>query len=123
MIRFCKETAIRKLYGILTILFLFLNSIGLLLLYILIIIILLMNIIAWVVLGLIAGWLASIVAGTNRQQGMWVDIIFGVLGAIIGGFIFNQLGYAGVTGFNISSLIVAFVGAVVLIFARKLLIK
>jgi len=71
---------------------------------------------AWIVIGGIAGWLASIVMKTNREQGLIMDIIVGIVGALIGGFIFSTLGLGdGVSGFNIGSLIVAFIGAVVLL--------
>ena len=70
---------------------------------------------AWIVIGAIAGWLASIVMKTNREQGLLMDIIVGIVGALIGGFLFNALGIAGTTGFNIWSLFVAFIGAVVLL--------
>jgi uncharacterized membrane protein YeaQ/YmgE (transglycosylase-associated protein family) len=70
---------------------------------------------AWIIVGAIAGWLASLVMKTNRQQGLLLDIVVGILGAFIGGFLFNQFGSAGVTGFNIWSVFVAFVGAVVLL--------
>lgn len=70
---------------------------------------------AWIVIGAIAGWLASMVMKTNREQGLIMDIIVGIVGALIGGFVFNALGIAGTTGFNIWSLFVAFVGAVVLL--------
>ncbi|MBN1920962.1 MAG: GlsB/YeaQ/YmgE family stress response membrane protein [Anaerolineae bacterium] len=70
---------------------------------------------AWIIIGAIAGWLASKVMKTSRQQGLLMDIVVGILGALIGGFLFNQLGIAGTTGFNIWSLFVAFVGAVVLL--------
>ena len=76
---------------------------------------------AWLVVGAVAGWLASIVMKTNRHQGLLMDILVGIVGAFIGGFLFNQLGSAGVTGFNIWSLFVAFTGAVVLLAAIRLL--
>jgi uncharacterized membrane protein YeaQ/YmgE (transglycosylase-associated protein family) len=75
----------------------------------------LVSILVWVIIGAIAGWLASIVMKTNREQGLILDIIVGIVGAFIGGFIFNALGTAGVTGFNIWSIFVAFIGAVVLL--------
>ena len=74
-----------------------------------------MSFLAWIVLGAISGWLASIVMKTNRQQGLIMDIIVGIVGALIGGFIFNSLGLSGVTGFNLGSLLVAFIGAIVLL--------
>jgi uncharacterized membrane protein YeaQ/YmgE (transglycosylase-associated protein family) len=70
---------------------------------------------AWLVIGAIAGWLASIVMKTNRRQGLLLDIVVGIVGALLGGFVFNALGAPGVTGFNIWSLFVAFVGAIVLL--------
>ena len=76
---------------------------------------------AWIVIGAIAGWLASIVMKTNRQQGLLMDIVVGILGAFIGGFLFNQFGATGTTGFNIWSLFVAFTGAVVLLAVIRLL--
>jgi len=68
---------------------------------------------AWIVIGAVAGWLASIVMKTS--QGLLMDIIVGILGAFIGGFLVNQFGSVGITGFNIWSLFVAFIGAVVLL--------
>lgn len=79
----------------------------------------LLNLILWIVLGGIAGWIASMVMGTNRQQGTLADIVLGILGAVVGGFLLNLVGFAGATGFNLYSLIVAIVGAVVLIALRR----
>ena len=74
------------------------------------------SLIVWVIVGAVAGWLASIVMKTNGQQGLFADIIVGVVGGVIGGFLFNALGVGGaVTGFNVTSLVVAFVGAIVLL--------
>jgi uncharacterized membrane protein YeaQ/YmgE (transglycosylase-associated protein family) len=73
-----------------------------------------MSIIAWLVLGLIAGFIASKIV--NKQgEGMVLDIVLGIVGAVVGGFLFNQFGASGVTGFNIYSMIVAVIGAVVLL--------
>lgn len=80
-----------------------------------------MNILLWLLLGLIAGWLASVIMKTNNQQGTFTDIILGIVGAFVGGFLMNFLGQAGVTGFNLYSLIVATVGAVALIWAGRVL--
>jgi uncharacterized membrane protein YeaQ/YmgE (transglycosylase-associated protein family) len=74
-----------------------------------------MNFLLWIILGAIAGWLASLVMKTNRQQGTLLDIVVGIVGAVIGGFLFEALGRTGVTGFNLYSLLVAFVGAVILL--------
>ena len=75
---------------------------------------------AWIIIGALSGWLASMVMKTNGQQGLLIDIVVGVLGAFIGGFLFNQFGSAGVTGFNIWSVFVSFIGAVVLLAAIRL---
>lgn len=77
-----------------------------------------MSLIAWLVVGAIAGWLASLVMKTNREQGLIMDIIVGIVGAFIGGFVFNALGIGGpapVDGINIGSILVAFIGAVILL--------
>lgn len=76
---------------------------------------------AWLIVGAIAGWLASMVMKTNSRQGLLVDIVVGIVGAFIGGFLFNQLGSTGVTGFDIWSVFVAFIGAVVLLAGLRLL--
>lgn len=79
-----------------------------------------MSFISWIVMGAIAGWIASLIAGTNRQQGCLIDIIVGIVGAFVGGYIFDLLD-AGpqITGFNLPSLLVAVIGAVVLLFIVK----
>ena len=74
-----------------------------------------MSIIGWIVLGLIAGWLGSKIMGTSSTQGVLMDIVLGIVGAIVGGFIFSTFGAGGVTGFNIWSLIVATIGALVVL--------
>jgi len=75
----------------------------------------------WVVVGAIAGWLASLVMRTNRSQGLLADILVGVVGGVIGGFVLNALGVGGaVTGFNVASVVVAFVGAIILIALLRL---
>ena len=74
-----------------------------------------MSIIAWIVLGLIAGFIGSqIVKG--RGEGVVGDIIIGIVGALVGGFLFNLIGATGVNGFNLWSLLVAVIGSVVLLF-------
>jgi uncharacterized membrane protein YeaQ/YmgE (transglycosylase-associated protein family) len=73
-----------------------------------------MSIIAWIVLGLIAGFIASkIFVGSG--QGVLMDIVIGIVGAVFGGWLFERLGATGVTGFNLYSMFVAVVGAVVLL--------
>lgn len=80
-----------------------------------------MNIIIWIVLGALAGWIASMIMKSGH--GLIEDIILGVIGAFVGGFIFNLFGQSGVTGLNIYSIVVAVVGAVVLIFLGRLIHK
>jgi uncharacterized membrane protein YeaQ/YmgE (transglycosylase-associated protein family) len=72
-------------------------------------------IIGWIVLGGLAGWLASIVTGWNDRMGCIANIVVGIVGALIGGAIASFLGGTGITGFNIYSLLVAVIGAVVLL--------
>ena len=73
-----------------------------------------MSIIGWIVLGLIAGFIASKIV--NREgSGIILDIVLGVIGALVGGWLFELVGKAGVTGFNLYSMLVAIVGAVVLL--------
>jgi uncharacterized membrane protein YeaQ/YmgE (transglycosylase-associated protein family) len=75
-----------------------------------------MSIIAWVVLGIIAGFLGSKIV--NRTgEGLIRDLILGIVGAIVGGWIFSLFGHAGVTGLNLYSLVVAVIGAVALLLA------
>lgn len=74
-----------------------------------------MNILLWILLGLAAGWLASVVMGTRSRQGIGMDILLGMVGAVIGGFIFSAFGQTGITGFNLYSLIVATIGAMIMI--------
>jgi len=74
-----------------------------------------MSILAWILLGLIAGFVGSkIVNGSG--EGVVLDIVLGVVGAIVGGLLFTAFGSAGVTGFNIWSVLVAVVGSVVTLF-------
>jgi uncharacterized membrane protein YeaQ/YmgE (transglycosylase-associated protein family) len=73
-----------------------------------------MGILSWIVLGAIAGWLASMIV--NRSgEGLFLDIVLGIVGALVGGWIFAALGTAGVTGFNLWSLVVSVIGSVVVL--------
>jgi len=74
-----------------------------------------MNIFLWIIFGAIAGWIASIVMGKNRKMGAIANIVVGIIGAFVGGYIMQFFGMQGVTGFNLPSLLVAIVGAVVLL--------
>jgi uncharacterized membrane protein YeaQ/YmgE (transglycosylase-associated protein family) len=80
-----------------------------------------MSILAWIVLGGIAGWIASIIMKTDEDQGILLNVLVGVVGAVVGGFILQLFGGDGVNGFNIYSLIVAVFGAIVLLGAVKAL--
>jgi uncharacterized membrane protein YeaQ/YmgE (transglycosylase-associated protein family) len=73
-----------------------------------------MSILAWIVLGLVAGFIASKIVN-NTGQGIVVDILLGIVGAVVGGFLFNQFGQVGVTGLNLYSILVAIVGAVIVL--------
>lgn len=73
-----------------------------------------MSIIAWIVLGLIAGFIASKIVN-KRGEGVLLDIVLGIVGALVGGFVFRAFGMSGVTGFNIYSLLVAIGGAIVVL--------
>jgi uncharacterized membrane protein YeaQ/YmgE (transglycosylase-associated protein family) len=73
-----------------------------------------MGIVSWIILGLIAGFIGSKIV--DRQgQGFWLDIALGIVGALVGGFLFDVFGASGVTGLNIYSMIVAVVGSVVVL--------
>jgi uncharacterized membrane protein YeaQ/YmgE (transglycosylase-associated protein family) len=73
-----------------------------------------MSIIGWIILGLIAGFIASKIVNKSGQ-GVILDIVLGIVGAFVGGFLFSFLGAAPVTGLNIYSMIVAVIGAVVVL--------
>jgi len=73
-----------------------------------------MSIIAWVILGLVAGFIASRIVN-KTGEGLILDIVLGVVGAIVGGFIFSVFGASGVTGLNLYSLLVSVVGAIVVL--------
>ena len=73
-----------------------------------------MSMIAWIVLGLIAGFIASKLVNKTGED-IVLDLGLGIVGAVVGGFVFNQLGAAGVTGFNLYSMLVAVIGAVLVL--------
>ena len=74
------------------------------------------DLVLWIVLGGVAGWIASIIMGKNAQMGAIANIIVGIVGALIGGFVMNFFGASDVSGFNLYSLLVAILGAVILLF-------
>jgi uncharacterized membrane protein YeaQ/YmgE (transglycosylase-associated protein family) len=73
-----------------------------------------MSILGWIVLGLIAGFIGSKIVN-KRGEGFFLDIALGVAGAVVGGFLFTRFGAVGVTGFNLYSMFVAVIGAIVVL--------
>jgi uncharacterized membrane protein YeaQ/YmgE (transglycosylase-associated protein family) len=73
-----------------------------------------MSWLAWIVLGLLAGFIGSKIVNKSGE-GLLMDIVLGILGAVAGGWLFNQFGHMGVTGLNLYSLLVAVIGAVILL--------
>lgn len=80
-----------------------------------------MGIILWIVFGGLAGWIASIIMKTNSTQNTLKDIMMGIIGAIVGGFLMGLIGQSGVNGFNIYSFIVAIIGAIVVIYFGRII--
>ena len=80
-----------------------------------------MSIIAWIVLGLVSGFIASKVVNKSGE-GMVLDIVLGVVGAVVGGFLFHLVGATGVDGFNIWSLFVAVMGAIVVLVVKHAIV-
>lgn len=78
-----------------------------------------MSILLWIIFGAIAGWVASLIVGNDAEQGVIGNIVVGVLGALVGGFIISMLGGSGIDGFNLSSMLVAIFGSVVLLFGYR----
>jgi uncharacterized membrane protein YeaQ/YmgE (transglycosylase-associated protein family) len=81
------------------------------------------SILAWVIVGLIAGVLAKYAVPGEGPGGFVGDLVIGIVGAVIGGWIFNALGYAGATGLNLWSIVVAFIGAVILLLILRALTR
>jgi uncharacterized membrane protein YeaQ/YmgE (transglycosylase-associated protein family) len=75
-----------------------------------------MSIIGWIILGLIAGFIASKIVN-KEGEGLFLDIVLGVIGAVVGGWLFGVFGATGVTGFNLYSMFVAVIGAIVVLVA------
>lgn len=78
-----------------------------------------MTIMAWIIVGIIAGWVAKRVIPGEAPGGVFGDLVIGVGGAVVGGWIFNSFGHPGATGVNIGSIVVAFIGAVVVLWLRR----
>ncbi len=79
----------------------------------------LVSLLLWIVLGAIAGWIASMIVKSNQSLGL--DVVVGIVGAVIGGWVMNLFGAAGATGFNLYSLIVAILGSVILLTIVKMI--
>lgn len=82
-----------------------------------------MGFIGWIVLGGLAGWVASMIAKTDKDMGVLANIAVGIIGGFIGGFVVSLIGGEGVTGFNIYSFLVALLGAVILLWIVKAIRK
>lgn len=76
---------------------------------------------AWIVIGGIAGWIASILTRNNARMGLLANIVVGIIGGFVGGFLMGLVGATGMTGFNLWSLLVAVVGATVLLWVINLI--
>jgi uncharacterized membrane protein YeaQ/YmgE (transglycosylase-associated protein family) len=74
-----------------------------------------MNILLWIVFGALVGWIASMIMGTNAQQGALLNIVVGIVGSVLGGWIMSFFGQGGTTGFNLYSFVVALIGSCVLL--------
>lgn len=79
-----------------------------------------MDIIIWLVFGGLVGWVASLIMGTDGQQGVILNIVVGIIGSFIGGWLMTKFGRSDVSGFNWYSFIVSLIGAVVLLAIVKL---
>jgi uncharacterized membrane protein YeaQ/YmgE (transglycosylase-associated protein family) len=82
-----------------------------------------MGILSWIVFGLIAGALAKLIMPGGDPGGIFITILLGIGGAVVGGFIGTLLGFGNVTGFNFGSFVIAIIGAIVLLFAYRSLRK
>lgn len=82
-----------------------------------------MEFLTWIIVGALAGWVASMIVGTNARQGAIMNIVLGIIGAFVGGFIMNLFGASGVSGFNIYSVLVAILGAVVVVWLYSALTR
>jgi uncharacterized membrane protein YeaQ/YmgE (transglycosylase-associated protein family) len=79
-----------------------------------------MSILGWIIIGGVAGWLASLIMNTGASQGIIGNIVVGIIGAFIGGFLFSLIGGGGLGGFSLYSLLVATIGAVALLWIVKM---
>ncbi len=82
-----------------------------------------MGIVSWLIIGALAGWLASLITGNGKRMGALLNIVVGIIGGFVGGFVMNRLGNYGITGFNLWSLLVATGGAVILLLLVNLIAR
>lgn len=83
-----------------------------------------MGILLWIIFGGIVGWVASLIMNTDKEQGVLLNVVIGVVGAVIGGWMmsfFGESGISGFNGFNLYSFVVALIGAVILVTVAKAL--
>jgi uncharacterized membrane protein YeaQ/YmgE (transglycosylase-associated protein family) len=73
------------------------------------------TVITWIIIGGLAGWIASMITGTNARVNGWMNIVVGIIGAIIGGLILQLLGASAPSGFSVGSLLTAILGAIILL--------
>ena len=78
-----------------------------------------MGLLSWIIVGGIAGWLSTKIITPKKKKGCFTGILLGIVGAIVGGFVVSFFGGSGVTGFNIYSILVATLGAVILIWIGR----
>lgn len=79
-----------------------------------------MGVIVWIIFGALIGWLYSLLVDTDRQPNMLYDMLSGIIGALIGGFMMNMIGFGGITSFNLYSLILAILGALVSLWTYRM---
>ena len=82
-----------------------------------------MGLISWIIIGGLAGWMASKFMETDKSQGVFINIVVGIIGAFIGGFVMNLIGGQGVTGFNLWSFIVSLIGSIIFLWILKMIRK
>ena len=80
-----------------------------------------MGIILWIIFGALVGWVASLIMNTDAEQGVFLNIVVGVVGAVVGGWLMSVIGKSGIGGFNLYSFLVALLGACALIAIVKAL--
>ena len=78
-----------------------------------------MNILLWIIFGALTGWIVSIIMKTNSRQGLMQDILLGIGGAVVGGFLMGLFGQQGITGFNLYSIFVSVLGALLIVYIGR----